>query len=30
LVASRPGAIPPWTAEEASALMNKSRRLEPA
>jgi fructokinase len=30
LVASRPGAIPSWTAEEASALKNKSRRLEPA
>jgi fructokinase len=30
LVASRPGAIPPWTVEEAYALKNKSRRLETA
>jgi fructokinase len=30
LVASRPGAIPPWTIEEANALKNKSRRLETA
>ncbi len=30
LVASRPGAIPSWSMEEANALKNKSRRLEPA
>lgn len=30
LVASRPGAIPPWTLEEADALRNPSHRLESA
>ena len=30
LVASRPGALPPWTAEEALALKVKSARLETA
>jgi fructokinase len=30
LVASRPGAIPPWTLEEADALKNPNHRLESA
>jgi fructokinase len=30
LIASRPGAIPPWTLEEADALKNPNHRLESA